>query len=153
MPFFDLSCPRCELTSEHMMGPHDENLNIPCPKCQYIMTRRVHQDYRGKRIQIHGDTCAGACDMSNYYDDALDMHIKSRDHRKEVMKEKGLVDYAAEPDMAAARKEGRYILNNAPKGDKTALHAARKQSRDVDSARKDRIIGAAVDKARVGLEK
>ena len=151
MPLYDLNCPHCDETDEYLLGAHEGHVTVECYTCAGPMTRKVNQDYSEKRIAISGDTCSGSCNYSNYYDDALDMHIDSRDHRKEVMKQKGLTEYAPDPAMASARKEARYIIDNSPKGDKVALDAARQQSRDQDSKRKERVISAAMDKAQKTL--
>ena len=148
MPLYSLECPECGDLAEYFQGVDDRFAEVECEKCGAVMTRATDRAYYADRVMIQGDTCAGSCNFSNYYDDGLDMHIESRDHRKRVMKEKGLSEYVPNPDMKAARKEARYILDHSPKGDKTALAAARKQSKDADSARKERVVGAAMDKMR-----
>ncbi len=148
MPLYSLECHVCGDLDEYIIGVPNGTDPIPCEACGAELTRMGNRAYYADRVMIQGDTCAGSCNFSNYYDDALDMHIDSRDHRKRVMEEKGLTEYSPNPEMKAARTEARYILDNSPKGDKTALDAARQQSRDVDGKRKERVIGAAMDKAR-----
>jgi len=146
MPFYDINCPHCDETDEYRMEPFDKT--VECSACGEEMNRKENQDYSDTRIGIIGDTCAGCCDFSNYFDDALDMQIDSRDHRKRVMKEKGLTEYVPNPDMAAARKESRYILDHSPKNDKAALVAAKDQSKVADKKRKERVINAAMERTR-----
>jgi len=153
MPLYTLECPECGVLGQHFMEMKDKYLWVHCDKCGEAMNRDENRAYYADVPQIRGDTCAGSCDMSNYFDDGLDTWVESRDHRSRIMAERGLTDYEPLSDMKKARTEGRYIMDHAPKGDKEALTAARKQSKDVDAVRKKRIIGAAVEKARKGMDK
>jgi hypothetical protein len=153
MPLYSLECPRCGDLDEHFLGINDAQVEVPCDHCGWAMTRAADRAYYADPIAIQGDTCAGCENFSNYYDDALEVVIESRDHRKRIMEERKLTEYEPTAEGKAARKEARYITDNAPPGDKKALAAARQQSRDMDGKRKKRVIKAATEKARRSLDK
>lgn len=150
MPLYDLCCPLCGKINEVAMGVDDQEVVYNCESCDAEITRCANQYYANKRIAISGDTCANSVDYSGW-DDGLDTYVRSRDHRKQIMAERGLTEYVPDPTMKKARDEARYIRDHAPKGDKAALHAARQQSRDADKKRKERTIKAAFQKARKDL--
>jgi hypothetical protein len=57
---------------------------------------------------IQGDTVAGCVDYSGF-DIGLGEHVRSRTHRNEIMKAKGLVEYTpstAESEMLKIHKDG-----------------------------------------------
>jgi len=153
MPLYSLECDRCHVLDEHLQEPNDTHLPVECENCGWEMTRFKNRAYYADPIAIQGDTCAGSENYSNYFDDGLDTFVTSRDHRKKIMKERGLTDYQPTAEGAAARAESAYIRKNAPKGDLKALEAARQQSRDLDGKRKKRVIKAATEKARRSLDK
>lgn len=147
MPLYSLFCDECETGSEHFMGMDDNSLLVKCPSCAASLTRSLNRNYAAERIMIKGDTCSGSCDFSNYFDDGLDTYITSRSHRKRVMDERGLTEYEPTSEGKAARAESKYIRAHAPLGDTEALHAARQKSRDMDAARKKRLITEKLEKA------
>ena len=153
MPLYSLECDRCGVLDEHLQGSDDTHTAVECENCGHQMTRFKNRAYYADPIAIQGDTCAGSENFSNYYDDALDMHITSRDHRKRVMKERRLTEYEPTSEGKAARAESAYIRKNAAPNDTKALEAARQQSRDMDGKRKKRVIKAATEKARRSLDK
>ena len=153
MAFYDLRCPHCHETEEYMMSAGEGDLIVECASCGGAMTRRENQDYSNKCVAISGDTCAGSENYSNYFDEGLDTFVKSRDHRKQIMKERKLTEYEPTSEGKAARRESSYILKNSKPGDKKALEAARQQSRDMDGKRKKRVIKEASEKARRLLDK
>jgi len=153
MPLYSLECKECGDLDEHLQGSQDSNLIVLCDMCGAEMTRLGNRAYYADPINIQGDTCAGSENYSNYFDDGLDTFVKSRDHRKQIMKDRGLTEYEPTSEGKAARKESAYIRKNAAPNDTKALEAARQQSRDMDGKRKKRVIKAATEKARRSLDK
>jgi hypothetical protein len=129
----------------------DGEVLVGCEKCSGLMSRAKDRHYASDKIMIHGDTCSGSCNFSNYFDEGLDTYVSSRDHRKEIMKERKLTEYEPNPEALAARKEARYILDNAPKNDATARKAAKAQSKAVHEKRTKRVVDNRIKKARKDL--
>ena len=104
MPIYTLECPNCCLRSEHILGMNDslDNL-IECPMCGEDMTRRNDRIYDVPLIQ--GDTVAGGSNYAGYYDEGMNEYVKSKAHRAELMKQKGLVEYSPDPEMKKHRDE------------------------------------------------
>lgn len=147
MPLYSIQCPKCHDTDDHFQGINDTNVSVSCIHCGAYMTRRDNRNYAADNISISGDTCSESTDYSGF-DDGLDMHIRSRTHRKQVMKERELTEYVPSSEGIAARTEARYILSNSPKGDKSALKAAKAQSVAVHHKRTKRVIDTKIAKAR-----
>ena len=143
MPLYSLQCPDCLLVSEHFMGMDDNDAMVKCPGCEHGMTRERHRHYMSDIPQIQGDTVAGGCNYSNYYDEGLDCYITSKRHRADEMKRQGVVEYAPDPDMKKHRDEQRYIRQNSVRGDADAAKAIRKEVK----AAKDKRIKKSVDRA------
>lgn len=149
MPIYTLECPKCKELSEHIMGMRTEHaLEVACPVCGDRLNRHDHRAYWADGIRISGDTCSGSVDCSNYFDEGLDSFVTSRTHRRELMKRKGLTEYAPDPDLA----ESRYIRKQAP-NDPEAIKAAREVGRSVDKKRKERAVDANLSKFRDSLTK
>lgn len=152
MPVYDLWCESCHGESEHIMGMQEHPNDLKCPHCGHGL-RRENQAYYRKTVQISGDTCAGSVDYSNYYDESLGGAVRSRTHRRDLMKRKGLEDYAPSTEAAEMHKESRYIGRHAPRGDREALKARKELGRKFDRKRKERVIDEAFDKAHRSLDK
>jgi len=77
MPIYEYACRKCgEITEKYrLVKDRDE-----APECEICggMTRKILSISRP-----HSD-------LDPYYDDNLESHIKSKQHRKQVMKEKGV---------------------------------------------------------------
>lgn len=143
MPFYDLECPDCEVTSEHFMTTDDKWLLVKCPECGHGLTRGHNKKYAGMKLQIQGDTVSGGCNYSNYYDDGLDCFITSKQHREEEMKKQGVQEYVPNPEYKKHRDEQKYIKNNSKPGDASAAKAIQKEKNAAITKRRK----AAVDKA------
>jgi len=148
MPLYSLECPQCRQVSEHLMGMDDNRTLIKCTYCAGPMNRNEHRAYYADPVMIIGDTCSGGCNFSGYYDEGLGAYVSSRTHRKNLMAAKGLTEYVPDPMMSAARKEAKYIRANAPENDPAAMHAAKDQSKVAHDKRTERVIDAALAKAR-----
>lgn len=144
MPLYDLTCPKCQMDSEHLMGMDDGHVQIKCPGCGEKMTRLEHKKYAGMKIQIQGDTVAGGCPY-DYYDDNLGCHIKNKQHRQDEMKRQGLKEYTPDPVMYAHRREQAYIKRNSKAGDAQAARAIAKEKKAAKTKRQEAAIDRAFD--------
>ena len=79
MPIYEYRCQTCEEITEGFNSVADRDNAPPCDSCGKE-TRKIISLYR-----VHGD-------FEEYYDDNLETHIKSKQHRKKVMKEKDVVE-------------------------------------------------------------
>lgn len=147
MPLYSIQCPKCYDTDEHFMGINDEALRVSCTHCGAYMTRADNRNYAADNIGISGDTCAGSENYSGF-DDGLDMEIRSRTHRKQVMAERELTEYVPDTEAKAARTEARYILDNSPAGDVKAYKAAKDQTVAFHKKRTERIVDKKIAKFR-----
>lgn len=78
MPLYTYSCRDCghEVDAYRTVANRND-----CPRCECGgETQKIIAASR-----VHGD-------MEPYYDDNLETHIKSRQHRQQVMREKGVVE-------------------------------------------------------------
>ena len=146
MPLYDLTCPKCEMDSEHLMGMDDGHAQIKCPGCGEKMTRLEHKKYAGMKIQIQGDTVAGGCNY-DYYDENLDCQITSKQHRLDEMKKQGLKEYTPDPMMKAHRDEQRYIRKNSKPGDAQAARAINREKKAAKTKRQEAAIDRVFDDA------
>ena len=143
MPLYSLQCPECREIAEHFMGMDDNSLLVKCPSCGHGLTRELNRHYMSDIPQIQGDTVAGGCNYSGYWDDGLDCYVKSKKHRANEMKKQGLSEYSPDPVMKAHRDEQRYIRNNSKPGDAQAVRAINKEKKAAQTKRRE----AAVDRA------
>lgn len=85
MPLYDYKCENCGIIEDIWAGIEEDRLN--CPYCQGFMTRLISV------VRI-------ICDIEPYFDENLadakkspnGQWVKSRQHRKKLMKEQGLVE-------------------------------------------------------------
>ena len=84
MPIYDYNCPSCGVQEDIWAGVDQEE--VPCPKCGIHMDRLLSATRSNP-------------DWEPYYDENLcklgsaeGHYVKSRQHRKELMKAHGLVD-------------------------------------------------------------
>lgn len=76
MPLYTYLCPDCKQEMDEFRSIEKRN---ECPKCECGgQTQKIISHYAA-----HGD-------LEPYYDDNLESHVRSRQHRKELMKEKGV---------------------------------------------------------------
>lgn len=78
MPFYAFSCETCGAVRDLYRSVAERNDPVTC-ECGASMHRT-----------IIGHNVIG--DLEPYYDENLDTHIKSRQHRKEVMREQGVYE-------------------------------------------------------------
>ena len=80
MPLYDYHCSTCNKNSEGYSNIEERN-NQKCDKCNNLL-----------KVQISGVN-KEIRPFNPYYDEALDYHIESRDQKKRVLKERGLVQF------------------------------------------------------------
>jgi putative FmdB family regulatory protein len=145
MPIYELECDYCGLRSEHHLGMNDSLDDwLDCPQCTGKICRRHNRIYSVPTIQ--GDTVAGGCSYE-YFDDGLGEYVKSKKHRKELMKEKGLTEYNPDPELQKHRDEAMYIRKNSNIKEPGALAAVRKEHKTAADKRRDRIVKKTFSKA------
>lgn len=145
MPIYSLRCPLCNRLDEYILDRNEGWHSVKCTNCLADINRRQHRDYKADAVVVKGDTCSDSCNMSDYYDEGMGEHVRSRTHRRELMKRKGLREYAPDPEMKKHRDEAKRITNSAPPGDKEALAAARRERKTAIDKRRDRNIAASLD--------
>jgi hypothetical protein len=133
---------------EYLQGLKDAETMVDCENCGHGLKRSTDRAYYAERIAIRGDTCAGCDDQSNYYDDGLGEFVKSRTHRKDIMKRKGLTEYAPDPKVQRHLDEQTYIMKSIDKTDPSAVNAARSEGKKADKVRKTRAVADAIKKGR-----
>jgi hypothetical protein len=131
---YDLECEYCGLISEHSMMSSEIDKRVECPHCGESLCRREHRIYDVPMIQ--GDTVAGSCNMSNYFDPGLNEFVRSRTHRKDLMRAQGLEEYSPDPEMRKTRDEVKHIRRNSPPGDPQAKAAIQKEYKTADIKRR-----------------
>lgn len=78
MPLYEYLCADCGHVTDEYRSVEQRN---DAPKCECGgQTRKIVSGYK-----VHAD-------MEPYYDENLETHIQSRQHRQQVMKEKGVVE-------------------------------------------------------------
>lgn len=76
MPLYEYECERCDKQKDEFRSIADRNAPITC-ECGGSM-KKIIAGYR-----VIGD-------LEPYYDDNLQAHIRSKQHRKQVMREQGV---------------------------------------------------------------
>lgn len=76
MPLYDYECERCGKQRDEFRSVADRNNPLSC-ECGSPM-KKIISGYR-----VIGD-------LDPYYDDNLDTYVRSKQHRKEVMREQGV---------------------------------------------------------------
>lgn len=148
MPTFIAECGSCGLVDEYFFGSHDRK-ECSCPACGSKFPLDGNRRYDLEGLQISGDTVAGGCNMSSYYDEGLGEYVESRRHRQYLMDKKGLEEYSPDPEMKKHRTEAKYIRANAPAGDPDAMAAARKELKTAADKRRTRQVNETFKKAKI----
>lgn len=138
MPMYGLICPVCNNPSEHIMGANDVSLEVKCPCCARPLTRELHRDWPtdGRTISISGDTCAGSFNYAGY-DETLGCEVRGKQHREELAKQQGLVEYTPDPVMERYREDIRHVRRNSSPTDPQAHLAIRKTGREMSKKRQE----------------
>lgn len=111
------------------------------------MTRRANRVFSTPYIiGIHGAGMAST-NYDGYYDDALDTWITSKRHRKDVMDQKGLVEYEPNPTLKRMSDESKYIMKHSNPGDHEAVAARKTIHKAADKYRRETKVGASLEKA------
>lgn len=82
MPYYDYKCKSCEFVEINRRASVNDT-EVSCPKCQGTMVRLMHSQFG---INM------GASGAYGYYDDNLETYINGNQHRREVMKQKGVTE-------------------------------------------------------------
>ena len=77
MPIYEYRCRGCGETTDAFRSVEDRDNAPACDHCGGVTRKIISLN------KVHGD-------FSPYYDDNLETHIQSKQHRKKVMKEKGV---------------------------------------------------------------
>ena len=155
MPTYTLRC-ACGQRGEFYLGSEEGHKPVPCDACGSFMTRKENWDIAadGKTMSIQGDTCAGSqVHYDGYFDEGMDCWIKSKRHRAEEMKKRGLEEFHPSTDTVERRNEIKYIRANSKKGDPEANKAVRDQFKIADQKRKRRAIRSAIAKHRAAMDR
>jgi len=141
---FTLSCDGCGFIDEYVFDALEENKHCPCEKCGDVLYTKQNRIYLNDIPQINGETVSKGMSY-NYYDESLDVHITSKQHRKDEMKRKGLTDYHPDPKMKAHRDEARYIRERSKPGDADARAAIQKEYKTAIDTRRERNLRTSLD--------
>lgn len=116
-------CPACGTYREEMQEINQPHV-LGC-ECGVDMER----SYWAENKSISGDTCAG-CSNQTGYDESLGIEIRSRQHRQEEMKKRGLEPYTPDPEQKAFRKEMMYSIKHGKNDPNlgSAMTALKKES-------------------------
>ena len=142
---YDLECSYCGLESEHTMLMDEMDKEVDCPHCGEKLSRRNNRIYSIPMIQ--GDTVAGGCHYGGYYDVGLGEYVTGRAHRKELMKQKNLVEYSPDPEMKKHRDEAKHISKHSRKSDPDARAAILKEYKTAYDKRRNRNVKESLDKS------
>ncbi len=151
MPFFAVTCPYCKTEQEFMQGPNDEDKEELCDVCGEAFARRGNTDYSKHRVAMHGNCTggAGSVQWAGYYDSTLGAEINSKQHRKDLMEQKGVEEYHTDPDVDRHTDEAQYIRSHSGTGDADAKAAATKCVKAAATVQREKNIDAAFDRADV----
>lgn len=117
---------------------------IKCPMCGEDMTRRHDRIYDVPIIQ--GDTVAGGYERYGY-DIGLGEVVKNKQHRKDLMEQKGLYEYAPDPEMKKHRDEARHIRKHSRQNDPEAVAAINKEYKTAIDKRRNRNVRDSLKKS------
>jgi hypothetical protein len=145
MPTFMLECGTCGEIDEFYFGSSDPRV-ATCHGCGSKFQADGNRRYDLEGINISGDTVAGGCNYSGYYDAGLGEYVLSKRHRRDLMEQKGLEEYSPDPEMKKHRDEAAYIRRQSRVGDAEALAASRKELKTAADKRRDRAVDDAFKK-------
>lgn len=142
---FGYICDDCEISYD-VDQERDAPRKFDCPECG----QPAGQDFSG--IQFNTDCTFG-------YDENLEVDLRGRNHRQEVMREKGLTEYVPDPTMVKYREDlrrARKTLKGKEKADtlrqiRTEASTARRKRRikDALAGTKDEVARKVADQATV----
>lgn len=147
MPIYCFCCPQCGTLREVFRPMSQYDLPLSC-ECGISMNRYFTPP------MIAGDTVAGGCDY-NYYDVALGTQVHGKQHREQIMRERGLTEYVPDPTFAPERDEMHYIQKHMgdPKSDPDARRALDNVGRRMDKKRRKQAVSRNFDGLADGILK
>lgn len=96
MPTYDYVCPKCDTSHEVIKYMSESDRIEKCPTCENEMTR----DWSNINVQLTGTKIENA-----EYNPGLGVVTKSKNHREEIARQKGVVeignDYKSADHMSA----------------------------------------------------
>jgi len=145
---YEMECD-CGHRDEYMMAMDEVEKWVKCTSCGAEICRRHHRVFHGMRLNIQGDTVSGGCNY-DYYDEHLETHIKSKQHRKDEMKRQGVEEYSPDPEMKKLRQESQYIRKHSRDGDVDAVNAVKAKDNEAVSKRRKAIVDKTFSDANLG---
>lgn len=94
MPIYDFNCVKCDAEFEVVQRITEYNGRAKCPTCKNISKERI----------LKGIHFIGAAVESPEYNPALGQVVKNSKHRKDLAKEKGLIEIGNEPTEKIHKK-------------------------------------------------
>ena len=137
MPLYEFHCEVCALYAEQIQGIHETHEAF-CQGCGEKMHRVYSPPYLMGDLPNTGATVMG-------YDDSLGCEVRGKAHQKELMRQKGLVEYQPDPKMEQCRNELRYIGKHEP--GPAGRAAAQKVHQEMGQTRRKRAVRDAWDRA------
>ena len=125
---YPMECPKCGTIAEYWQGMNDEDVMTPCEACGEEFTRRGHLVYNMVPMSLHTNCANGV--SYEYFDPHLvagGVQVKSKQHRKDLMEQEGLREYAPNPELERKRTEATYVRKHAGPKDAAAANAAVKE--------------------------
>ena len=146
MAWYTLECPNCGVVDEYQFDAKLDDKQAKCVECDTTLRTTENRLYGIDKPRIEGETCAGSCTYEQF-DEGLDEYVTSKQHRKELMKRKGLTEYNPDPTMKKHRDEARYIRNRSKTNDPDAHAAIRKEYKTAGDKRRKRLVKESLDKS------
>lgn len=142
--FYELKCKCCGESDDYMFEMNDTDGMDVCTNCDHLISRRMDRVYNVPTIV--GETCAHSCSYEGF-DDGLDEYVTSKQHRAELMKQKGLTEYNPDLSMKKHRDEARRIRKDSKPGDPEAIAAIEKEYKTASDTRRNRAVKESIDKS------
>lgn len=92
MPLYEYRCLKCEALTEAYRSVAERDDCPPCPSCRGG-TKKIISGYR-----VHSD-------LEPYYDENLETHIQSKQHRRRVMAEQGVSENFGQGWYTSSKKQ------------------------------------------------
>ena len=143
---YDLEC-SCGEVSEHWMGMNDEDKIVDCPDCGEQICRRKHRV--PNTFGLLGCHSPGSAipNYNGYYDEGMGIYIRSKEHRAEEMKVRGLTEFNPDPTMQKHRDEIKNIKKHSRPSDLEAQVAIQKERKTAVDSRRTRNVANSLEKS------
>ena len=138
---YTLQCKECGHRAEYLMGMTDET--VPCEECGTEMVRFLCRVWGADKYALQTNCTLGV--SYDYVDPTLGV-VKSKQHRKDLMKQKNVEEYHTDPDVQKHVDEGMYIRDRAGSGDRDAKAEADKCVKAAATVQREKNINAVFDR-------